>query len=168
MFATNVAQTLWSQGTAAFSFLSLMLVTPLVFFYALVDWPKMLAKIDSWLPRQNAPQIRALASDIDSRVSAFIRGQGTVCLVLAAFYALALSAVGLRYGLLIGLLTGLLSFIPFAETTIIPHLSAFSLSASRMGWSLPNGRARFVEISRSSRYSTWSLPSPRSAAILRI
>ena len=112
--ATSVAQTLWSQGTAAFSFLSLMLVTPLVFFYALVDWPKMLAKVDSWLPRQNAPQIRELAGEVDSRVSAFIRGQGTVCLVLAAFYAIVLSALSLRYGLLIGLLTGLLSFIPFA------------------------------------------------------
>ncbi len=113
-FATGVMQALWSQGTAAFNFFSLMLVTPLVFFYALVDWPKMLAKVDSWLPRQNAPQIRALASEIDSRVSAFIRGQGTVCFVLAAFYAAALSALGLHYGLLIGLITGLLSFIPFA------------------------------------------------------
>jgi predicted PurR-regulated permease PerM len=113
-FATSVMQSLWSQGTAAFNFFSLMLVTPLVFFYALVDWPKMVAKIDSWLPRRNAPQIRALAGEIDSRVSAFIRGQGTVCLILAVFYALALSALGLHYGLLIGLLTGLLSFIPFA------------------------------------------------------
>jgi predicted PurR-regulated permease PerM len=112
--ATNVVQALWSQGTAAFNFFSLMLVTPLVFFYALVDWPKMVDKIDSWLPRQNAPQIRDLMSEIDSRVAAFIRGQGTVCLVLAAFYAIALSALGLHYGLLIGLLTGLLSFIPFA------------------------------------------------------
>jgi predicted PurR-regulated permease PerM len=110
---SQFAKAVWSQGTAAFSFFTLMLVTPLVFFYALVDWPKMLAKVDSWLPRDNAPAIRMLASEIDSRVSAFIRGQGMVCLVLAVFYALALSFLGLRYGLLIGLLTGLLSFIPF-------------------------------------------------------
>ncbi len=113
-FASSVARALWSQGTAAFNFFTLMLITPLVFFYALVDWPKMIAKIDSWLPRPHAPRIRALATEIDSRVSAFIRGQGTVCLVLAAFYAIALSLLGVRYGLLIGLLTGLLSFIPFA------------------------------------------------------
>ena len=110
---SGFAQAVWNQGTAAFGFLSVLLVTPLVFFYALVDWPKMLAKVDSWLPRDNAPTIRALASEIDSRVSAFIRGQGMVCLVLAVFYALALSFLGLRYGLLIGLLTGMLSFIPF-------------------------------------------------------
>lgn len=110
----TIAQSLWSHGMAAFNFLSLMLVTPLVAFYALLDWPKILAKIDSWLPRSNADQIRSIARDIDSRVSAFIRGQGVVCLVLAAFYALALSALGLRYGLLVGLLTGLFSFVPFA------------------------------------------------------
>ena len=112
--ASSIAQSLWSQGSAAFSFLSLMLVTPLVTFYALLDWPKMLAKIDSWLPRGNAETIRTLARDIDGRVSAFIRGQGLVCLVLAGFYALALSTLGLKYGLLVGLLTGLLSFVPFA------------------------------------------------------
>lgn len=112
--AGTIAQSLWSQGMAAFNFLSLMLVTPLVAFYALLDWPKLLAKIDSWLPRSNVGQIRMLAREIDQRVSAFIRGQGVVCLVLAAFYAACLSALGLRYGLFVGLLTGLFSFIPFA------------------------------------------------------
>ena len=112
--ATSLVQTLWSQGSAAFNFFSLMLVTPLVFFYALLDWPKLVARVDSWLPRDNAPQIRGLASDIDSRVSAFIRGQGAVCMILAVVYAAALSALGLRYGLLVGILTGLLSFVPFA------------------------------------------------------
>ena len=112
--AGTIAQSLWSQGMAAFNFLSLMLVTPLVAFYALLDWPKLLAKVDSWLPRSNAGQIRMLAREIDQRVSAFIRGQGVVCLVLAAFYAACLSALGLRYGLFVGLLTGLFSFIPFA------------------------------------------------------
>ncbi|NOT71840.1 MAG: AI-2E family transporter [Hyphomicrobium sp.] len=111
---SGFAKALWSQGTAAFNFFSLMLVTPLVFFYALVDWPQMVAKVDSWLPRKHAPTIRALATEIDSRVSAFIRGQGMVCIVLALFYGIALSLLGLRYGLLIGLLTGILSFIPFA------------------------------------------------------
>lgn len=111
--ATAAAQALWSGGAAAFNFLSLLLVTPLVAFYLLLDWPKIVAKVDSWLPRSNADQIRFLAREIDTRVSAFIRGQGVVCLILAAFYAVALSALGLRYGLLVGLLTGLFGFVPF-------------------------------------------------------
>lgn len=111
--AGAVAGSLWSQGRALFDFLSLMLVTPLVVFYVLTDWHPMLAKLDSWLPRDHAPTIRRLASDVNDAVSAFIRGQGTVCMVLAVYYAVALGATGLRYGLLVGLATGLLSFVPF-------------------------------------------------------
>ncbi len=111
--ATWAATSLWNQSLAVFYFLSLLLVSPLVAFYLLVDWPAMLAKIDGWLPRDHAPTIRLLAQEIDDAVAAFIRGQGTVCLILGAFYAVALSATGLRYGLLVGIATGFLSFIPF-------------------------------------------------------
>jgi precorrin-6B C5,15-methyltransferase / cobalt-precorrin-6B C5,C15-methyltransferase len=37
-----------------------------------------------------------------------------------------------------GVARKLLEFIPLDEMTIIPHISAFSLAASRMGWSLPD------------------------------
>ncbi len=107
------ATSLWDRSLAVFNFLSLLLVTPLVVFYLLVDWDAMLAKIDGWLPRDHAPTIRALASEINDAISAFIRGQGTVCIILALFYAMGLTAVGLDYGLLIGLATGALAFIPF-------------------------------------------------------
>jgi predicted PurR-regulated permease PerM len=90
-----------------------MLVTPLVVFYLLVDWHPMLHKIDGWLPRGHAASIRTLAADMNDAVAAFVRGQGTVCLILGVFYAFALTAIGLDYGLLIGLATGLLAFIPF-------------------------------------------------------
>jgi predicted PurR-regulated permease PerM len=108
----GLAASLWNKGAAAFNFVSVLLVTPIVFFYAVLDWPKMVAKLDSWLPRDNADEIRGLATEIDARVSAFIRGQGAVCLILALYYAAALSVAGLEYGLLVGSLTGLASFIP--------------------------------------------------------
>ena len=111
--AGTLATSLWSQGLALFNFLSLMLITPLVVFYVLMDWHRMLAKIDSWLPRDHAATLRQLATDINDAVSAFIRGQGTVCFVLAIYYSVALTAAGLRYGLLVGLGTGLMSFVPF-------------------------------------------------------
>lgn len=111
--AAIVAQSLWTQGKAVFNFLSLMLVTPLVVFYILTDWRPMLRQIDSWLPRQHAGPLRRLAADVNDAVGAFIRGQGTVCLILGVFYAIGLSLVGLDYGLLIGLATGLGAFVPF-------------------------------------------------------
>ncbi len=108
-----LATSLWSHGSAVINFVSLLVVTPLVVFYVLVDWHKMIARIDSWLPREHLTTLRGLARDVNASVSAFIRGQGTVCLILGVFYAAGLSAAGLRYGLLIGLATGLLAFIPF-------------------------------------------------------
>ena len=108
----GIAQSVWNQGSAAFNFVSIILVTPIVFFYTLLDWTKIVKKLDIWLPRDNAEEIRGLALKIDNRISAFIRGQGVVCIILALYYAAALTLAGLDYGLLIGLLTGLAAFIP--------------------------------------------------------
>ena len=112
--ATQVASSAWAQGRAIASIVSLLLITPLVVFYMLVDWHPMLRKVDSWLPRDHATTIRRLAGEINRAIAAFIRGQGLVCLILAAFYAAGLSWAGVRYGLLIGIATGVLSFVPFA------------------------------------------------------
>jgi predicted PurR-regulated permease PerM len=111
--ASVAARSLWDNVRSLFNLVSLMLVTPLVTFYMLVDWHPSLDKLDVWLPRDHAPAIRRLAGEIDNAVSAFIRGQGVVCLILAFFYALSLSAVGLEYGLLVGIATGVLAFVPF-------------------------------------------------------
>src|SRR5947208_419701 len=64
------------------------------------------------LPRDYAATIRRLAVGINDAVAAFIRGQGTICLVLGVFYAIGLSWAGIDYGLLVGLTTGLLAFVP--------------------------------------------------------
>jgi len=111
-FVGDAAKLLWSRGQALVNLVSLVLVTPVVAFYLLRDWPTVVAKIDGWLPVHHAATIRRLAHDIDTAVGAFIRGQGTICLILGAFYAMALTALGLRYGLLIGLATGILAFVP--------------------------------------------------------
>lgn len=108
-----VLKSVWSQGLALVNMISLIFVTPLVVFYLLVDWHPMLARVDGWLPRDNAATIRRLAGEIDAAIAAFIRGQGVVCLILGCLYAIGLHWAGLRYGLLIGLGTGLLSFVPF-------------------------------------------------------
>lgn len=108
-----VAQSVWAQGRALINFASLLLITPIVVFYLLVDWHPMLDKIDGWLPRDHAPTIRRLALQINAAVSAFIRGQGLVCLILGSLYAVGLSWAEIPYGLIIGLGAGLLSFVPF-------------------------------------------------------
>jgi predicted PurR-regulated permease PerM len=110
--AGTVMVSVWSRGLALVNFVSLLLITPVVVFYLIVDWHPMLARLDEALPRDHAPIIRRLAADINDAVAAFIRGQGTICLLLGLFYALGLSWAGIDYGLLVGLTTGLLAFIP--------------------------------------------------------
>jgi predicted PurR-regulated permease PerM len=98
--------------------LVLLVVTPVVTFYLLLDWDKMVAEINQILPRQHAPTIRRLARDIDLVLAGFVRGQLSVCLALGAFYALALMAIGLSYGFLVGIIAGLVSFIPYVGSVV--------------------------------------------------
>jgi predicted PurR-regulated permease PerM len=91
----------------------LLVLVPVITFYLLMDWDRMVAEIDRLLPRDHAPTIRQLAHDIDNTLSAFIRGQGTVCLLLGTYYGLALMLVGLQFGLVVGFTAGLISFIPY-------------------------------------------------------
>ncbi|NCO85794.1 MAG: AI-2E family transporter [Rhodobacterales bacterium] len=91
----------------------LIVIVPVVTFYLLLDWDNMVARIDDLLPRDHAPVVRHLAAEIDRVLASFIRGQGTVCLILGVFYAVALMLVGLNFGLVIGVVAGLISFIPY-------------------------------------------------------
>ena len=112
-YAGGVLKSLWSGGRAVLSLLSLLVITPVVAFYILLDWDRMIDKIDSWLPRDEVETIRGLAAEINAALSGFLRGQSLVCLFLATWYGAGLSLVGLNYGLLIGVTCGFLSFIPY-------------------------------------------------------
>jgi predicted PurR-regulated permease PerM len=106
-------RSLIAGGGTLVSALSLLVITPVVAFYMLYDWPRIIAAVDAWLPRAQAPTIRSLAREIDAAIAGFIRGQTGICLIVASLYALGLSLIGLHYGLLIGAVTGFLSFIPY-------------------------------------------------------
>jgi predicted PurR-regulated permease PerM len=104
---------LWSGGAALVSIFSLIVVMPVVAFYLICDWPRILAAADALVPVADRPTVRALAREIDAAIAGFVRGQSAVCLILGAFYAIALSLAGLNFGVLIGLISGLLTFIPY-------------------------------------------------------
>ena len=103
-------------GFALFNVLSLLVVTPVVAFYLLRDWPSMVQRVDGWLPRRYAGVLRLQAKEMDRILSAWLRGQALCCLLLGMFYALTLQLVGLDLGLIVGLTAGLLSFIPYVGT----------------------------------------------------
>ena len=106
-------QGLWSGGRALISLFAVVIVMPIVAFYVLVDWHRMVNKVNSWLPVRHRETIRGLAREIDDALAGFIRGQAFVIIFLGCFYAVALSLVGLNFAFLIGFGAGLLSFIPY-------------------------------------------------------
>ncbi|ANY80797.1 AI-2E family transporter [Microvirga ossetica] len=110
---TAFLQGLWSGGQALIGIFSLLVVTPVVAFYMLVDWDRMVRTVDSWMPMRHRDTIRAIARDIDRAIAGFVRGQALVCLILGTFYAVSLALVGLNFGALIGMTAGILSFIPY-------------------------------------------------------
>lgn len=110
---TTVFQSIWTSGMALVSIVSLFVVTPVVAFYMLLDWDRMVATVDSWVPRDHVGTVRKIAADIDTAAAGFVRGQGTLCLILGAMYAVGLTLTGLNFGILIGLFSGLISFIPY-------------------------------------------------------
>ena len=96
-----------------FGLITLVVITPVVSFYLLLDWDRLVANVDKLLPRDHAETVRMIVRDIDRTLAGFIRGQGTVCLILGIYYSAALMAVGLDFGMVIGAVAGLLTFIPY-------------------------------------------------------
>jgi predicted PurR-regulated permease PerM len=110
---TTFLRSLWSGGRALVSIFSLVVVTPVVAFYLVYDWHRMVKSVDGWIPVQHRETVRELAREIDAAISGFFRGQTAVCLILGSFYAVALTFTGLNFGLLIGIISGLITFIPY-------------------------------------------------------
>jgi predicted PurR-regulated permease PerM len=112
--ASRVAQ----RSAAVINVLALLFLTPVVTFYLLRDWPKVLSAIDSALPRDHADTVRKLARESNAAVAGYVRGQALVCLCLGTIYGAGMSFVGLQFGFVIGLIAGLISFIPFVGTLV--------------------------------------------------
>jgi predicted PurR-regulated permease PerM len=110
---TSFLHSLWSGGRALVSLFSLGVVTPVVAFYLIYDWHRMIRAVDKWILPQHRATVRELARQVDVAISGFVRGQTGVCLILGSFYAVALTLIGLNFGLLIGLISGLITFIPY-------------------------------------------------------
>lgn len=114
----ELLETALSSAVSLVNVLVLLVIVPVVAVYLLLDWDNMIAEIDSLLPRDHAPTIRRITKEIDSTLSSFIRGMGTVCLILGTYYAVALMLAGLQFGLVVGAIAGLVTFIPYLGALI--------------------------------------------------
>lgn len=109
---------LLNSARSLVSIIILLVIVPVVAFYLLLDWDNMIAKIDGLLPRDHIAVVRQLARDIDHTLASFLRGQGTVCLILGTFYAVSLMLAGLNFGLIVGFIAGVITFIPYVGALV--------------------------------------------------
>ncbi|SFR87587.1 Predicted PurR-regulated permease PerM [Dyella sp. OK004] len=111
--ASSVLGKLTRSGLGVVAWLTNLVLIPVVAFYLLRDWDRLVAWIDDMLPRSIEPTIAHLAHESDLVLGAFVRGQLLVMLALGIFYGAGLTLVGLSVGPLIGMVAGLLSFVPY-------------------------------------------------------
>lgn len=102
-----------SSGVGIVLWLTNLVLVPVVAFYLLRDWDRLVAKIDAMLPRSVQPTVAHLGRESDAVLGAFVRGQLLVMLALGGFYGIGLAVIGLSVGPLIGMVAGLLSFVPY-------------------------------------------------------
>jgi predicted PurR-regulated permease PerM len=131
-FSGSFLNSLLARGVALISLVSLIVVTPVVAFYILLDWPKMIAAVDGLVPPRYRPTVHQLARDIDRAIAGFLRGQSLVCFFLGAWYGLGLTLVGVNFGFLIGISAGFLSFIPYVGS--LTALVLGTIVAVVQGW----------------------------------
>ena len=117
-YGGQLLETILSSAASIINIVMLFVIVPVVAVYMLLDWDNMVARIDDLLPRDHAPVVRKLAGDIDATLASFIRGMGTVCLILGTYYAAALMLVGLQFGLVVGFIAGLITFIPYVGALV--------------------------------------------------
>ncbi len=111
--AADFLQGIWRSGMAIINVISLFLITPIISFYILRDFPRITNFLKKMLPKQNMNEILQQISLIDHKLSAYIRGQSLVCLLVGAYYCIMLSILGLNFSLFIGITAGLICFIPY-------------------------------------------------------
>lgn len=111
--ATGLIGTVSQSGIAVIGWLANLVLIPVLTFYLLRDWDILVGRIRELIPRRYEAKTVQLATESDSVLSAFLRGQLLVMLALGMVYSIGLWMVGLDFSLLIGILAGVVSFVPY-------------------------------------------------------
>lgn len=111
--AASIIGSLSRSGVALLGWIANLVLIPVVTFYLLRDWDKLMQAIREILPRKYESVAVTLAAESDGVLGAFLRGQFLVMIALGSIYSVGLWMTGLEMALLIGMLAGLVSFVPY-------------------------------------------------------
>ncbi len=100
-------------GSVILTLLGNAILIPLLMFYFLLDQRLMLDQVKQWIPLQQSKHVALFLGEVDHLLGQYIRGQLSVMICMAIFYACALKIAGLSLALPIGIFTGLAIFIPY-------------------------------------------------------
>lgn len=112
-FFKSLIRTVTHSGLVVAGWAANLFLIPVISFYLLRDWDRLVDYIRDLIPRNIEPTVSLLAKESDEVLGAFVRGQMLVMVSLGTIYAIGLKMVGLEFSLLIGMLAGILSFIPY-------------------------------------------------------
>lgn len=101
----------------------LIIITPFVAFFLMRDWPQIRMGIRDLLPKASKTRTLQIGRDVTHQLNRWVRGQVLLCAVLATYYVIALSIIGLKYATFIGVLEGIVVIIP-----ILGSLTMFTVS----------------------------------------
>ena len=136
-YAIAVVNQIWSGSRALFGLVSVLVITPVVAFYILLDWQRMVRAVDRWVPIQHRETVRLIARDVDRALAGFVRGQTLVSFILGTWYAAGLTLAGLNFGFLIGIAGGFFSFVPyFGSLTVLIVAASVAVVQSWPDWHL--------------------------------
>jgi predicted PurR-regulated permease PerM len=94
------------------------LIVPVFALYLLIDFDRIVSRVEQLIPRRWSPGISSVARDIHKTLSGYVRGQLTANVVLAALYATGLRVLDIRMAVGIGVMTGMLAFVPYVGFTL--------------------------------------------------
>ncbi|MFT4248223.1 MAG: AI-2E family transporter [Pseudomonas sp.] len=138
--AGGVARTFFGyvsrSGFAMVSWVLNIALLPILTFYFLRDWDKLVERVAAVIPRNQIGTVSRLAQESNEVLGAFIRGQFAVMVALGVIYAAGLTISGLNLGLLIGLIAGLISFIPYLGATTGVVLAVLAALVQAKGFDL--------------------------------
>jgi predicted PurR-regulated permease PerM len=133
----GILASFWSGGRAIFNLLTLLLIAPVVAFFLLRDWDRIIAKADALLPKRHAATVRAIGRDVDESLGGFVRGQTLAAVIMATLYAVGWSLAGLEFALILGLIGGIMAYIPYAGA-LFTFFLAMVIALGQFGLDWPN------------------------------